>query len=212
MTMTGELSAVVALVLDVLGLVVIFGVRSWAHRRTTGSAGFRGLSGRPWSAPWWGGVLFAAALVLTTIGVVLAVTRTVPAAAPVGAGWVGLALAVAGFVGVAVAQSGMGTSWRIGVDAKERTTLVTGGLFSAVRNPIFTAMCAALAGLVVMVPNALTVIGLVALVVAIELQVRVVEEPYLLAAHGEDYAAYATRVGRFVPGVGLLQATSVPKR
>lgn len=35
--------------------------------------------------------------------------------------------------------------------------------------------------------------------------VTVVEEPYLLAVHRATYASYAARVGRFVPGVGLLR-------
>ena len=203
--MTSELAATAGLSLYILGLLVTFGVRTWAHHQATGSSGFRGLSGRPGSAPWWGGVLFAAALVLTALGLVLAATGAVPAV-PLSAAvvWAGLVVALTGFVAVVLAQSGMGTSWRIGVDPTEHTALITGGLFAIARNPIFTAMCAALAGLVVMTPTVLTVAGLVCLVVAVQLQVRVVEEPYLLATHGETYAAYAARVGRFVPGVGRL--------
>lgn len=53
-----------------------------------------------------------------------------------------------------VAQSGMGSSWRIGVDPAERTELVTGGVFAVVHNPIFTAMLAAQAGLAFAVPGA----------------------------------------------------------
>jgi len=34
--------------------------------------------------------------------------------------------------------------------------------------------------------------------------VRAVEEPYLLDTHGDAYRGYATRVGRFLPGVGRL--------
>jgi protein-S-isoprenylcysteine O-methyltransferase Ste14 len=41
-------------------------------------------------------------------------------------------------------------------------------------------------------------------VVAVQLQVRLVEEPYLRRLHGETYADYAQRVGRFFPGVGRL--------
>ena len=50
-------------------------------------------------------------------------------------------------------------------------------------------------------------IAFVVLVVALELQVRVVEEPYLLVAQGAAYADYAARVGRFVPGVGRLSGS-----
>jgi protein-S-isoprenylcysteine O-methyltransferase Ste14 len=32
--------------------------------------------------------------------------------------------------------------------------------------------------------------------------VRKVEEPYLATTHGAAYVDYASRVGRFVPGVG----------
>ena len=127
---------------------------------------------------------------------------------PAAAVWAGLAVALTGFATVVLAQSGMGTSWRIGVDPTERTALITGGPFAIVRNPIFTAMSTALAGLVVATPTVLTAAGLVCLVVAVQLQVRVVEEPYLLATHGKTYAAYAARVGRFVPGAGRLHTSN----
>jgi protein-S-isoprenylcysteine O-methyltransferase Ste14 len=42
--------------------------------------------------------------------------------------------------------------------------------------------------------------------VAVELQVRVVEEPYLLAMHGSAYVSYAVRAGRFVPRIGRMRA------
>lgn len=207
--MTTENAASIALGLLVIGLLVTFGVRTWVHRRATGSSGFHGLSGRPGSAAWSGGVLFGAALLLTGVGLALATTGAMaPLRLPVAARWVGLVVATAGFAGVLLAQSGMGTSWRIGVDATERTALVTGGPFALARNPMFTAMCAALVGLDLMAPTALTAAGLVCLVVAVELQVRAVEEPYLLATHGATYAEYAGRVGRFVPRLGLLRASS----
>ncbi len=61
-------------------------------------------------------------------------------------------------------------------------------------------------GFVVLVPGVVSVAAVLALVVAIELQVRLVEEPHLLRTHGDAYAAYAARVGRFIPGVGRLSA------
>jgi protein-S-isoprenylcysteine O-methyltransferase Ste14 len=45
--------------------------------------------------------------------------------------------------------------------------------------------------------------------VAVELQVRLAEEPYLLRAHGHGYAAYASGVVRFVPGLGRLKVSRV---
>ncbi|MET9817325.1 MULTISPECIES: hypothetical protein [unclassified Streptomyces] len=51
-----------------------------------------------------------------------------------------------------------------------------------------------------MVPNILALASLLALIVAVELQVRVVEEPYLRTVHGPAYLEYRARAGRFVPG------------
>ena len=94
-------------------------------------------------------------------------------------------------------------SWRIGVDPAARTDLVTGGVFGAVRNPIFTAMLVATAGLVLLVPNLVSAAAFGVLVAAFEVQVRLVEEPYLRATHGRAYDAYRATVGRFLPRVGL---------
>jgi protein-S-isoprenylcysteine O-methyltransferase Ste14 len=99
----------------------------------------------------------------------------------------------------------MGEAWRIGVDPGERTRLVTGGPFALVRNPIYAAMIPFFAGVALLVPNALTIAGAVLLVVALELQTRLVEEPYLRGVHGSEYGDYAARVGRFLPGLGRLR-------
>jgi protein-S-isoprenylcysteine O-methyltransferase Ste14 len=198
--------SIVALVLYTVALVVIFGLRSWVQRRRTGSAGFRGFSGTPADAGWWGGVLFIAAIVLGLAGLLLAVTGVVVADPPVAVQVCGLVLALAGFAATLAGQVGMGSSWRVGVDPGERTTLVTTGVFGLIRNPVFSAMVAAQAGVVLMVPTWPSVLALVALVVAVELQVRAIEEPYLRAMHGSAYAGYAARAGRFVPGLGRMRA------
>lgn len=203
---------VAALILYVVALVVLFGVRSWIQLRRTGSTGFVGISGTPADAGWWGGVLFAAAMVLGLAGPVLAVADVVTADPPLGVQVAGLLLALAGFAATLAAQTGMGASWRIGVDPADRTELVTGGVFAHVRNPIFTAMAAAQVGVVLMVPTWISVVALVALAAAVQIQVRAVEEPYLRSVHGGAYAAYAARAGRFLPGIGRLPATQGTQR
>jgi protein-S-isoprenylcysteine O-methyltransferase Ste14 len=116
----------------------------------------------------------------------------------------GAAIFLAGLIATFYAQVAMGDSWRIGVDEGERTALVTSGPFSVVRNPIFAAMLPATLGLTLLVPNVVALAGLAALGIALEIQVRLVEEPYLLRQHGDAYRNYAGRVGRFVPGLGRL--------
>ncbi|RBY75955.1 MULTISPECIES: isoprenylcysteine carboxylmethyltransferase family protein [unclassified Blastococcus] len=202
----------VALVLYVVALVVLFGVRSWVQHRRTGSTGFRGISGTPAEAGWWGGVLFIAAIVLGLAGPLLAVTGTVPADPHPVVAAVGLVLALAGFAATLAGQTGMGASWRIGVDEAERTDLVTTGVFGYVRNPIFTAMALAQFGMLLLVPTWVSAAALAALIAAVELQVRAVEEPYLHRVHGGAYVAYAARTGRFVPGVGRDSSNSAQAR
>ena len=200
---------VLALTLYLVGLVVVFGVRTWVQMRRTGSSGFHGISGRPGSLRWWAGVLFVLALVLGVVSLVLAATGVTPPpkdAVASALAVAGLVLALLGFAGVVAAQTGMGASWRIGVDESDRTDLVTDGPFAWVRNPIFTAMVAAQAGLTLMVPTGWSLTALGCLIVAVELQVRLIEEPYLSQVHGVAYRTYAAATGRFVPGVGRMPA------
>lgn len=199
--------ATLALVLYALYLLLAFGLRTLIQLRRTGSSGFHGLGGRPLSAEWIAGVGFTVALLLGAAAPVLALLDWVE---PIGAldttalHIAGLVFAVGGIGATFYAQVAMGTSWRIGVDPGERTALVTTGPFSLVRNPIFAAMLPTALGLTLLVPSWVALAGLAGLLVALELQVRVVEEPYLLQVHGGAYADYAARVGRFVPGVGRL--------
>lgn len=203
--------AVSALVLYVIFGALGFGWRSWRQYRATGSTGFRGISGRPGSLEWLAGVGFIAAIVvglaavILQLGGVLAPIDALTAAPIQTAGFV---LAIAGIGATLYAQNEMGESWRIGVDASETTTLVRTGVFGLVRNPIFTAMLVFGAGIALIIPNIVALVAFLLLVLTIELQVRVVEEPYLAGVHGADYREYCATTGRFVPGIG--RSTTAP--
>lgn len=198
-------SAALAVILYVVYLAVAFGLRTAIQLRRTGASGFHGIGGRAGSAEWLAGAGFAVALLVGVAAPLLALSDVVEPVAvldgDVGHA-IGLALTIAGIAATLFAQMGMGDSWRIGVDQAERTALVTVGPFALVRNPIFSAMLPTGLGLVLLVPSSVALVGLFGLAVALELQVRVVEEPYLRRVHGAAYASYAARVGRFVPGLG----------
>lgn len=117
----------------------------------------------------------------------------------------GIAIFAAGLCGTVASQAAMGRSWRIGTDPQERTDLVTGGPFALVRNPIYSSLIPTLLGLALLVPSPVALGSVVLFTLTTELQVRAVEEPHLLRVHGREYAEYAARVGRFVPGVGRLE-------
>lgn len=198
--------AVLALIVMGVMVAVVFVARSVIQLRTTGDSGLRaGALTAPAGTPeWWAGRLLLLALVAVPGAPVAEILGMDPLTAVGWVRWTGTGLAGLGTTMMFLAQMHMGAEWRIGVDTGERTRLVTGGAFRMVRNPIFSAMILAAVGLVLMVPNPISIAGLALLVGAIELQVRSVEEPHLRRLHGEAYEAYASRVGRFVPGLGTL--------
>jgi protein-S-isoprenylcysteine O-methyltransferase Ste14 len=205
----GNLMATLALIFVLVYFALAFGLRTVLQLRRTGSSGFRGVSGRPGSPEWLGGVLFAVSIVLVILAPVLQLAEVVGSWSELdttATRAAGIVLALVGTVLTLAAQAAMGESWRIGIDERERTTLVTDGPFALVRNPVFAAMIPATLGLLLMVPNVVALAGLLALAGALQLQTRVVEEPYLLRTHGETYASYAASVGRFLPGIGRLNS------
>lgn len=192
-----------ALVLYAVFAVVAFGWHTWVQWRRTGDTGLR-LAAAPGTVQWWAKLAFVAALAAGVAAPIAGLAGLEPLDLldhdPLRI--VGAATAVLGIAATAAAQLQMGTSWRIGVDPSERTGLVTTGIFAKVRNPIFTAMLVTAVGFTLMVGNAVAVAGLAALVLALEVQVRAVEEPYLRSAHGPDFDAYVAHTGRFFPSIG----------
>ena len=193
-------------------LVVFFGlaslVRIAIQLRRTGKTGLIGLRRDAGLFDWLSGVLFIGGMAMAVVSLGLVLWDDLE---PIGAldvdglHGIGIALAAAGGSAVFGAQLGMGASWRIGVSDDQGTDLVTGGWFSIIRNPIYTSMIVGWTGFALMVPTWLAFAAVVVIAIGLELQVRAVEEPYLVRTHGSEYERYAERVGRFVPGVGRLR-------
>ena len=195
-----------ALGLLIAYLALAFGVRVGVAVRTTGTTGIA----NPLAAPPMevlGGALFIAALLMGSLTPPLVLAGALETIDPLdrsGFHAVGFMFAGTGIAGTFAAQMAMGSSWRIGVDQSERTDLITGGVFSLCRNPIYSFMVIAWIGLALLVPTWLSIASIPLGVLAFQVQVRLVEEPFLISAHGEPYLVWARRVGRFVPGVGRL--------
>lgn len=202
--------AVLALVLIVVWILVVSLVPTISKARRSGvvTARYRDQRG---SAQWW-------ARWISTVGVVCGVAAPIADLAgfppfgfldqPVAAG-AGLVLYVAGIGLTLVAQAAMGPSWRPDVDPDvdpaARSRLVTHGPFRIVRNPILLATELTAIGIALVVPNLFALAMLVAVVTAHQIQVRLVEEPYLLRVHGAEFRKYAERTGRFLPWIGRLR-------
>jgi protein-S-isoprenylcysteine O-methyltransferase Ste14 len=199
-----ELALILWLVYFALAIVG----RAALQYRRTGSTGLIGVTARAGSPEWLGGILFAGAIATGFAAPVLDLADVVGTyddldTTPVHIA--GIALFAVGLAGTVVAQLTMGASWRVGVDESERTALVTSGVFSIVRNPIYTAMIAAFGGLALLVPGPVSLGSAVLIVIALEMQTRLVEEPYLTRVHGDAYADYAARAGRLLPALGRIR-------
>ncbi|MCG3121158.1 MAG: hypothetical protein ALAOOOJD_04149 [bacterium] len=109
----------------------------------------------------------------------------------------GLFLLAVSFIWVLLAQAQMGNSWRIGIDVKTQTPLITHGVFGISRNPIFLSMRVTLLGLFLLLPNAVTLTTFVLGEALMQIQVRL-EEEYLRQAHGEAYRNYCQRTRRWL--------------
>jgi protein-S-isoprenylcysteine O-methyltransferase Ste14 len=197
--------AKLAAVMLVVFLVLTFFVRVAIQLRRTGTTGLIGLRKGAGPLEWVSGLLFLGGMAMAIVSLQLVLQDDLD---PIEAldvdalHAVGVVLAALGGLSVFGAQLGMGASWRIGVSEDQGTDLVTGGWFSICRNPIYSAMVLGWTGFALMVPTWLAFAAIVVISAGLELQVRAVEEPYLLRTHGEAYRVYAARVGRFVPGIG----------
>jgi protein-S-isoprenylcysteine O-methyltransferase Ste14 len=204
--------AVLALVLIAAWLLLVAGLRTLIQTRRTGDASVPRFRDRPGSPQWW-------ARLLSTLGFACAVAaplaelaglQPIPVLDRTSVRAAGVVLVVVGIAATLAAQLAMGASWRPDVDPDVRTALVTSGPFRLVRNPIFTATAATAAGLALMVPNLVAAAMLAAFLLALQLQVRLVEEPYLHRVHGIVYDQYAARTGRFLPWIGRYRPGTKP--
>lgn len=190
-----------------LYLMVSLGLRLLIQKRTTGSSGFVLHRSGGSALQLVASAMFVSSLLAGLLSPILALalpelalTRVL--SMPRWSVALGGACYVAGVSGAFISQLTLGRSWRIGVDARERTELVTHGAFSIVRNPIFSALFLTSVSLSLLCSTPLAWLACAVQLVALELQVRRVEEPYLAEVHGAAYRDYVARVGRFVPGLG----------
>jgi protein-S-isoprenylcysteine O-methyltransferase Ste14 len=201
---------ITALILSLTWGLALFVVRTAIQYLRTGATGIKGFRGRFGSLPWVAGTAATGGITLTFLAPVFSlfhlpggdVLFALPSLHQAGTG-----IAVLGIAAGVAAQLSMGASWRVGVDQAERTELVTHGPFRWVRNPIFTSMGIYLLGLLLVLPTPVTIVAATLFAVGIHLQVRHVEEPYLLRTHGDAYRRYASATGRFVPGLGTLSSS-----
>jgi len=111
--------------------------------------------------------------------------------------FIGLTLMLMAIIWTVVAQNQMKNSWRIGIDNDMKTELITSGLFSVSRNPVFLGMIISLLGFFFVTPNSFSLLFLIIYYILIQIQIRL-EEEYLYKQHGEKYLDYLMKVRRII--------------
>lgn len=112
--------------------------------------------------------------------------------------YAGFSLGAAGLALCRYAQSLMGNSWRVGIDEKNTTELVTQGIYRFIRNPTYAGLFMLSIGVWMIWPS--WTMGVFSLVFFLffEIQVRC-EEEHLEKEHGDAYRKYMKATWRYIP-------------
>jgi protein-S-isoprenylcysteine O-methyltransferase Ste14 len=92
----------------------------------------------------------------------------------------------------------MRDSWRVGIQADDRTELIQTGVFSVVRNPYFLTYYAMFISFFIIRPAVVLLVLVLSTILAYHRVVRR-EERHLHRVHGQSYADYVKRTGRYFP-------------
>jgi protein-S-isoprenylcysteine O-methyltransferase Ste14 len=112
-------------------------------------------------------------------------------------GWLGVILCLLGLGGLVWSLASCGRSFRVGIDTTTPGSLVTTGVFTLSRNPIYTAFGFILLGEFLIFPNWILLFFLVAAVWLFHRQV-LREEEYMKEQYGADYEEYCRKVRRYL--------------
>ena len=111
----------------------------------------------------------------------------------------GIILIVLGAILTTIAMFQLGISARIYIP-KQKTKLITSGVYRFCRNPAYIGMYLSFFGLFFLLPSYLYLIGLCLFL--INQHIRILqEEKFLIKSFGDEYKNYIYRVGRYLPRI-----------
>ena len=114
--------------------------------------------------------------------------------------WLSAAMAWVCFGATIFCWRWMGQNWRVVVTTEERTELISDGPFSRVRHPIYTLSMVMMMATLVAVPIWPLLVAAVLHIALMHLKAHN-EEKMMLRMHGNAYAGYRERAGRFFPKI-----------
>jgi protein-S-isoprenylcysteine O-methyltransferase Ste14 len=118
----------------------------------------------------------------------------------------GSLLTVLGYAGTLWCYAAMGDAWRMGINKKEQTALITRGPYRWVRHPIYLFQVVMLGGVFLLLPTLLSLLIFFIHLGCVHLKVAD-EESYLETVHGKAYGDYVKRAGRLFPRLNTASKT-----
>jgi protein-S-isoprenylcysteine O-methyltransferase Ste14 len=116
--------------------------------------------------------------------------------------WLGVAMVLCAFVLLVLALRALGNSWRLGIDENHPGRLVTTGIYSYSRNPIYLFFDLYFLGTFFV--NGGLFFLVMAVLVALNLHYQILQEERFLAdTHGAAYEAYCARTARYIAWANL---------
>lgn len=137
---------------------------------------------------------------IATVGIVVAQLLSIQfgwSHLPTSARFTGFCLGMMGNLIFLLAVVQMKDSWRAGIPERDKTKLVTGGIYQFSRNPAFLGFDFMYLGVMLMYLNGFTVLFTGFAMVMLHLQI-LQEEKYLTATFGTAYQAYRKQVFRYL--------------
>ena len=110
----------------------------------------------------------------------------------------GIVIEFSGVMAFVASVTEMKDNWRAGVQRKDKTKLVTTGIYAISRNPAFLGFILMYLGILCAFFNWCLLGATILVVVLFHLQIVKVEEPFLIEAFGQEYLAYKKKVCRYL--------------
>ena len=113
-------------------------------------------------------------------------------------GWMGAVICFVSYLLTLYCWHYMGSSWRIGIDPKEKNKLITDGPFKHIRHPIYALSMLMMLGSLLCLQTVTMLVLFVIHWFLFTLE-AVREERYLVKTYGDTYQDYMKHTNRFLP-------------
>lgn len=110
---------------------------------------------------------------------------------------IGIGVGAAGVIFFGMAVYTMKDSWRAGIPEKDKTKIITKGIYSISRNPAFVGFDLVYIGLLLVFFNWVLLVFSLFAIVMLHLQISQ-EEAFLSTAFGNEYIRYQREVYRYI--------------